>query len=132
MQLFCKWRKNSFFFVNGRQSQFFENGRRPYFVGQRKTKKMIKKIIQPETLKIETKVVAPLRVTYIVSMLLSYAHKLVNHKTAHYSKLLSFHPDLKNVPWSNIYFPPNNPYDLLLSDPITQTICGLSLLYCTI
>ena len=42
---------------------FLENGRRPYFFGQRKTQQIIKKIRQPETLKIKTMVVAPLRVT---------------------------------------------------------------------
>ena len=50
------------FFENGRQPQifvvlqFFENGRRPQCV-------VTKIIMQPETFKIETMVVAPLRVT---------------------------------------------------------------------
>ena len=53
------------FFGNGRRPQFFENGRRPQFLSKWKTalKKIIKRIMLPETLKIKTMVVAPLRVT---------------------------------------------------------------------
>ena len=53
------------FFENGRFPQFVENGRRPQFL-------VAKKIMQPETLKIETMVVAPLRVTLSILILVSY------------------------------------------------------------
>ena len=43
------------FLVNGRQPHFFENGRQPQFI-------VNKVIMQPETFKIKTMVVAPLRV----------------------------------------------------------------------
>ena len=42
----------------------FENGRRPnFFMSMERFKKILEKIMQPETLKIKTMVVAPLRVT---------------------------------------------------------------------
>ena len=44
------------FLVNGRQTHFFEKGRQPQFI-------VNKVIMQPETFKIETMVVALLRVT---------------------------------------------------------------------
>ena len=61
-------------FENGRRPQliflmeddlnFFENGRRPnFFLSKERFKKILEKIMQPETLKIKTMVVAPLRVT---------------------------------------------------------------------
>ena len=43
---------------------FFGYGRQPYVICQQKTQKNYKKIMQPETLKIKSMVVAPLRVTY--------------------------------------------------------------------
>ena len=50
------------FFENGRRPHVFENDRQPFFVNRR-FQKIIKKIMQPETLQIKTMAVAPLRVT---------------------------------------------------------------------
>ena len=62
-------------FEKGRRPQFIENERRPQFFEMEddlmflvngRLKKIIKKIMQPETLKIQTRVVAPLRVNLVI------------------------------------------------------------------
>ena len=52
------------FFLNVRQPKFFEYGRRPNFsVKERQPQKQYIKMMQAETFKIKTMVVAPLQVT---------------------------------------------------------------------
>ena len=63
MTLFFKMEEDLNIFENGRRPKFFENGRQHYFLNLKDLEKFIEKIMEPETLKIKTIVVAPLRVT---------------------------------------------------------------------
>ena len=78
-QFFCEWKTTLMFLGNGRRPQVFKNGRRPqifsyFFLFKWKTPQFFvnKIIMQPETFQIETMVVAPLRVTLFVTIIMIF------------------------------------------------------------